>query len=227
MKKVLLATALSLCINSAFAAETAVLKVKGTLTNAACTPELSNGGVVDYGVIHLAELSATEINQLGHKNIDLTINCTAATKVAWNMVDDRVDSRANITVENGGYSNETVKGSNHDQIYGVGKTADGVNIGNYAMFVNLDSVMADGNTVDTIYRQTGSGDTIWHKSASTTQGDNYRDITVAETGTLEPLSFLTATFPLTTSLAIQDTTTLAITDDTEMDGQVTISLNYL
>jgi hypothetical protein len=225
MKKVLLATTLSLCINSAFAAETAVLKVKGMLTNAACTPELSNGGVVDYGVIHLAELSANEINQLGHKNIDLTINCTAATKVAWNLVDDRVDSRANITVKNGSYYNDTVVGGNHSQLYGVGKTADGVNIGNYAMFVNLDSVTADGNSVDTIYLQTGA--TVWYKSGSTTQGDSYRNITVAETGSLEPLSFLTATFPLTTSLAIQDTTTLAITDDTEMDGQLTISLKYI
>lgn len=83
MKKVLLATALSLCVTSAFAANpTAVLKVKGTLTNAACTPTLSNGGTVDYGTINLGNLSATAVNQLGQKNIDLTINCTAATKVS-------------------------------------------------------------------------------------------------------------------------------------------------
>jgi hypothetical protein len=44
---------------------------------------------------------------------------------------------------------------------------------------------------------------------------------------LDPLAFQTATFPLVTSLAIQDTTTLAITDDTQLDGQVTISLRYL
>nr|WP_259364015.1 hypothetical protein [Enterobacter kobei] len=44
---------------------------------------------------------------------------------------------------------------------------------------------------------------------------------------MAPLAFETATFPLVTSLAIQDTTTLAITDDTQLDGQVTISLRYL
>ena len=102
MKKVLLATALSLCVTSAFAANpTAVLKVKGTLTNAACTPTLSNGGTVDYGTINLGTLSATAVNQLGQKNIDLTINCTTATKVSWNMVDDRKDSNAKLEVEIG------------------------------------------------------------------------------------------------------------------------------
>ena len=101
MKKVLLATALSLCVTSAFAADpSAVLKVKGTLTNAACTPVLSNGGTVDYGTINLGTLSATAVNQLGQQNIDLTINCTAATKVSWNMVDDRKDSNAKLEATN-------------------------------------------------------------------------------------------------------------------------------
>ena len=71
MKKVLLATALSLCVTSAFAANpTAVLKVKGTLTNSACTPQLSNGGTVDYGTVSLGGLSSTAVNQLGQKDID-------------------------------------------------------------------------------------------------------------------------------------------------------------
>jgi hypothetical protein len=32
---------------------------------------------------------------------------------------------------------------------------------------------------------------------------------------------------MATSLAIRDTTTLAIKDDTQLDGQLTISLRYL
>lgn len=58
-------------------------------------------------------------------------------------------------------------------------------------------------------------------------GENYRDITVASTGALEPLAFQTATFPLTTSLAIESIDKLAITDDTKLNGQLTISLRYL
>ncbi|MDV0595203.1 DUF1120 domain-containing protein [bacterium BS0013] len=227
MKNVILATTLALSVSSALAAEpTAVLKVKGTLTNAACTPELSNGGVVDYGFIRLGELSASANNQLGQKNIDLKINCTAATKVSWNMVDDRASSRAGITVDNALFTGGSVTPASASQIYGVGKTAGDVNIGNYAMFVKLDSVTADGNAVDAVYQQNGS--TTWIKSTNgSTQGDNYRDFTVAAMGSLEPLAFQTATFPMVTSLAIRDTTTLAITDDTPLDGQLTISLKYL
>ncbi|WP_436859046.1 DUF1120 domain-containing protein [Citrobacter tructae] len=223
MKKVVLATALSLCVASAFAADTAVLKVKGTLTNAACTPELSNGGVVDYGMIRLGGLSSSSVNQLGQKDIDLTINCTSATKVSWNMVDDRVDSNANITIQDALFGGGTMKGGN--QTYGVGK-AGAVNIGSYSLFLKADSVTADGNTVDPIYQQNGT--TTWGKSGNgSTQGENNRNFTVATAGSVDPLAFTTATFPLVTSLAIQDTTTLAITDDTPLDGQITISLKYL
>lgn len=224
MKKTLIAAVLMMSAGSAFADPTAVLKVNGKLTNAACTPELSNGGVIDYGYIRIGSLSTTATNQLGHKNIDLKINCTSATKVSWNMIDDRASSRAGIKVEDGLYTGDSIQSS--AQTYGVGMSGS-VKIGNYSMFVNLDDVVADGNSVDTIYAQKDDADS-WVKSTNgSTQGDNYRDITVATSGSLEPLAFQTATFPLVTSLAIQDSTKLAITDDTELDGQLTISLRYL
>ncbi|EPR7618986.1 TPA: DUF1120 domain-containing protein [Klebsiella michiganensis] len=225
MKKVLLVTVLSLCVSSAFAAETAVLKVKGTLTHSACTPELSNGGVVDYGNIPLGELSATANNQLGVKDVSLTIQCPSPTKVSWNMIDDRADSVANIPVQNGLFGGGTLSSSS--QIYGVGKVGD-VNIGNYSLFLKLDSVTADGKAADSIYTQFYADGATWSKSVEgATQGANIRDITVANTGTLEPVAFQTAVFPMATSLAIRDTTTLAIKDDTQLDGQLTISLRYL
>ncbi|HBU7564016.1 TPA: DUF1120 domain-containing protein [Enterobacter cloacae] len=223
MKKILLATALFLCVNSTFAAETAILKIKGTLTASACTPEFSNGGVVDYGNIRLGELSSTAVNQLGQRNIDLTITCTAATKVAWNMIDDRADSNAGLTVSAGTFTGGAQSATN--QTYGVGK-AGTVNIGSYAMFMKVNSVTADGKSVDPIYQQNGS--TTWAKSTDgSSQGENNRNITVALAGSIDPLAFQIATFPLVTSLAIQNTTTLAITDDTRLDGQLTISLKYL
>lgn len=224
MKKTLLAIILAACASSAIAAPTAVLKVKGVLTNSACSPTLSNSGVVDYGTVHLSDLSDSAVNQLGQKTIDLTITCDAATKVSWNLVDDRVDSRAGLTVDNGNAASGAVSAAN--QTYGVGKTAGGVAIGNYSLFVNVGSVVADTSTVDTIAMD-GNNNT-WTKSTDgVTEGLNNRDITVATAGSLEPLAFTSATFPLVTSLAIQDTKTLAITDDTNLDGQVTISLRYL
>jgi hypothetical protein len=224
MKKILLATALSFCVSSAFAAETAVLKVTGTLTNAACIPELSNGGVVDYGNIHLGELSSTSVNQLGQKEIDLTINCTSPTKVGWSMIDDRSSSRAGITIDNATASGGTNSLSYYQ--FGVGQTSGNVNIGNYGVFVKDSLVTVDGETGDVIGRNSDWATNKWSATGAV-RSDNYMTISVAATGTTEPLAFTTATFPLVTSLAIQDTTTLNVTDDTKLDGQATISLVYL
>lgn len=223
MKKVLLVTVLSLCVSSAFAAETAVMKVKGTLTNSACTPELSNGGVVDYGNIHLGELSTTEVNQLGEKNISLTINCSAPSKVGFSSVDDRSDSQADIKVESTKYGDQTID----PYLFGLGKTTGDVKIGAYAVLLDRDKITADGIDVDGIYTQYLDGRWTSTTVRNQLQDENIRTMTVAAKGSLEPLAFTTAVFPLITSVAIQDTTTLAITDDTKLDGQLTISLNYL
>ena len=230
MKKILLASTLALCVTSAFAADpSAVLNVKGTLTNAACTPELGNGGVVDYGFIRLGELSATEVNQIGQKNIDLKINCTSDTKVGFSISDDRYSSKvSSIKIDKAYFDGTTTTNSSNN--FGAGVTADNVKIGSWALSAKTDSITADGNAVDFIqslgYAEVS--DMVWTSNATkgviAPTGQVY---TAAASGTLEPVAFKTATFPLVTTLAIQDTTTLAITDDTPVDGQATITLRYL
>lgn len=228
MKRILLASSLALCISSAFAADpTAVLKVQGTLTNAACTPELSNGGTVDYGTIHLGELSATDVNQLGQKNINFTINCSSETKVGFQITDNRSSSNAYLSVENATFDGRT---AGLGGTFGAGVTANNVKIGSWAVFVQTNSIVADGNTVDFIFSPnwTTSGEPDW--SSDATRGriqPNQAVYTASAAGTLEPVAFKTATFPLVTSLAVQNTATLAITDDTQIDGQATITLKYI
>lgn len=214
MKKTLIAAALMLCTGSAFAEPTVVLQVQGKLTNASCTPELGNGGEVDYGYIHLSTLSATAVNLIGEKSIDLTINCTVATKVALTANDNRSDSNAKVKVD--------FVAEDYYQ-YGVGKTDAGVNIGDYTLFANSGAVV-DGATVQTIGRNSSSEN--W-KATKGLRSDGVTSMTVANAGSLEPLAFTTATIPLTTTLAIQPTDTLAITDDTPIEGQATITLLYL
>lgn len=226
MKKILLAAALTACAAPVFAAPSVVLKVTARLTNSSCTPTIGNGGGVSYGEIALDTLSATSVNQLGKQNVDLAIHCASATKVSWNFADNYSDSVANIDVADANNSGAAVTASTTNRLYGVGKTAGGVNIGNFAMFVKADSVVSDGNSVDVLYMT--NNDKSW---AQTTTGEgigsNVRDYTVATKGTTAPLAFVDATFPLVTSLAVQDTTTLAITDNTDIKGQLTISLRYL
>lgn len=225
MKKAILITALSLCMSSAFAAETAVMKVQGTLTNSACTPELSNGGVVDYGMVRLGELSATDTNQLGQKDFSLTINCVTPTKIAFSVYDDRTGTAPNITVKNGTNASRDV--SDTDKLFGVNKTAGGVNIGNYSMFAKEDNISVDGASGRIIYSADqgatwaalGVGGIMYNRAP--------RIVSLAEVGKTTPLAFTTAVLPMRTALAVQSTDTLAITDDTAIDGQATFTLIYL
>lgn len=227
MKKILLAAAVAMAFTTAGAnaASTAVLKVTGLLSVEACTPTLSEGGVVDYGRIHLSELNADSDNQLGTKDISLTIKCPdAGAKAGWTITDDNASSRAtDITVENADAANGSV--STADQSYGVGLAGE-VKIGAYSVFTDVANVTADGVKVDAI---SGAVDgSAWAKSTTgIIKNGNAEMMTVATSGSSDPLAYVTAVFPLKVSLAIKDTTTLAITDDTDLSGQATITVKYI
>ncbi|MGC8400750.1 DUF1120 domain-containing protein [Enterobacter mori] len=133
------------------------MKVAGTLTNSACTAELGNGGVADYGYIRLGELSDTSNNKLGEKQVPVTINCTAPTKVGFTIMDNRGDSNAQLPVDIGSNMNQTSK----YYTYGVGLTNDGKKIGNYSMWMTDTTV--DGKSVDSIANNHDWAATTWKK----------------------------------------------------------------
>ncbi|ALZ96359.1 hypothetical protein APT61_10195 [Leclercia adecarboxylata] len=220
MKKVILATAIALCTTSAFAAETAVLKVKGVLTNSACSVELSEGGVINYGTIHLGGLEADKNNVLGQKQLPVSIECTAATKVGFTITDNHEDSNARLPVDVNTSKNITEK----YYTYGVGKTTGGVKIGNYGMW--MTDVTADGKSVDAIVQNQDWTDGHW-ATGSVPRSDAFATSSFAATGTKEPVAINKATFNFVTNLVIQGTSTLAITDDTPFEGQATMTLVYL
>ena len=81
MKKTLLAAILAMSATSAIAANpTAVLKVKGTLTNAACTLTLDNGGVVRRrGSPTLPRLTGSLKAVLGKASLPISAPATPAS----------------------------------------------------------------------------------------------------------------------------------------------------
>ncbi|MCM7512005.1 DUF1120 domain-containing protein [Enterobacter hormaechei] len=220
MKKVILASLIALASASAFAEPTAVLKVHGTLTNAACSPSIGNGGVIDYGFIRLGDLSATENNKIGMKQVPVTITCTAPTKVGFTILDNRADSNAQLPLDIGGNQNQSAK----YYTYGVGTTTEGVKIGNYGMW--MTDVTADGNTVDPVSNNHDWEASKWHKTGIP-RSDAFTTTSFAATGTEAPIAITTANFNFVTNLTIRDTAALAITDDTPLDGQATMTLVYL
>ncbi|PNF12388.1 hypothetical protein A6J71_20500 [Enterobacter cancerogenus] len=228
MKKLLVATAISMAmsVTAAHAADTAVLKVQGTLTNASCIPALSNGGIVDYGTIRLGELSPTATNQLGERDASLTITCSSPTKVGWSITDDRTDSVSpNVNVNVLGQMTYPTEGI----AMGLGKTTAGVAIGNWALYVAATNVTADGEKATLVKK--ADAQSAW-ENATLAPVLNATHHTVMsailpEATSPDPMAFTQVVYPLKTSVAIDKTARLGITDDTQLDGQATITLTYL
>lgn len=226
MKKILAASALAMALaaTGANAAMTAQLKVSGKLTVAACNPAVSGGGTVDYGRISLGNLSATTVNVLGEKDASLTITCPGPTKAAWAITDDQASTNAALNISEADAAKNTV--SDTTMTYGVGQTTGGVKIGSFTIYADIANVTADGTKVDAISGTTSNP--TWVKSTTgIIKNGEMEMMTVASSGTTAPLAYTTAIFPLKTVLAVQDTKTLNITDDTKLTGQATITIKYL
>ncbi|MHA0273113.1 DUF1120 domain-containing protein [Enterobacter ludwigii] len=225
IKKFSLACLLPLTTFSAVAANSVDLTVKGTLVTGICTPNLSNNGVVDFGTMSLADLSKTETNQLGSKEITLTITCDSSIPVSWNTVDNRRDSVSvpGLMIENVGVQGLNVStDGNH---FGLGKTAGGVNIGSYTIAALYDNATADGGPIDLLSKDWTDK---WVRTASGLQrSDGGWLFTSATPSSLNPVAAQTYVYPLQIAAAIQGTDVLNITDDTSLDGSATISLVYL
>ncbi|HEM8793623.1 DUF1120 domain-containing protein, partial [Enterobacter hormaechei] len=148
-------------------------------------------------------------------------------KVAWSITDDHADSMKKMTIDNATFAGDQAWSSTNQ--YGVGKTAGGVNIGAYSVGMN-SNVTVDGN-VKALGYSAIADDPMWLLANTGSQLVTHSDGSIQYSAlnssdrTLVP--FMNAVFPLRVALAVQKTDTLAITDDTPIDGQATITLHYL
>ncbi|WP_433886472.1 DUF1120 domain-containing protein [Pseudomonas vranovensis] len=121
-----LAVFMGLASTNALAAATD-LTVAGTITPAACTPSLSNGGLVDYGSLALTELEESQhLYALPAKSLNFSIECSAPATFAVIANDNRRDS----------------SGINPWQ-FGLGKHQDQV-IGYFFMTMFQGNTLVDG-----------------------------------------------------------------------------------
>ena len=232
MKKLLVATTVAMALSAAAHAadSTALLKVQGVLTNDACTPTLSGGGTVDFGTTYVDTLSSTETNQLGKKDITLSIACSAPTTgVAWG-IEDNVGSPAAVGITNPGFTTGgDVYDSQTSVQFGVGSTTGGVKIGAYAVTIDKANSTADSvaQTVIQAYPANFKGWTPFFSGVSRDYVEHSGYVYSLGTTAAVPVAFTNAVFPLRVALAVDKTSTLAITDDTPIAGQATITLYYM
>lgn len=133
--------ALLIASGVAVAGPSATLQVKGTITPAACTPTLSNGGIVDFGVTSVSDFTEGSDLELTSKAVNLTVTCTAPTKLKFALTDNRDGTVANLDI----YPSHS--GTVSDAAIGLGETTDDKKIGAYGMATSV--VTIDGSTTGT------------------------------------------------------------------------------
>ncbi|MEW5558768.1 DUF1120 domain-containing protein [Enterobacter asburiae] len=231
MRKTLLATMLAATAGQAMAAGDSVdVKVRGQFVPAACTTTVSGGGTVDYGTIKAETIAKDDFTMLAVKNLNLSIACEAPMKIALHTTDMRADSTVtltgkswNVKAQGGAYSSNTS--------LGLGKSGD-KNIGSWAMWMEPDSIKADGNAVDVIAISglpTATTDS-WSKPGSGTTwlaqtGDSYKSW--AATGTTTPIALTTLNGTLSVQAGINKGSELDLTKTVTLDGMATLQVFYL
>lgn len=214
-------------------AESVELRVTGTLIPGACTPTLSNNGVIDYGNITADKLSQDAYTVLEVKSLEFTIVCTAPAKVAIKATNIRPGSVAGAD-ENGvsmaARSPVALFDGAFQAVVGLGFDA-GVPIGGYALRAVSGSFSADGNSVVNIWQNSDNDSDNWDVASTTntlyTPNAVFRYISWAAPGTELPLAFTVLNGQLEVQAYLNKASALDLSDAVRLDGASTIEIIYL
>jgi len=187
----------------AFAASSTDLTVTGIITPVACTPNLSNGGLVDNGKISAGDLNPTTSTIVGTHPLQLTVACDAPARFALDPIDNRAGTGTTSSW------------------FGLGLTDDGEKLGYVQVLVK--NALADGQPAQAI--DSDDGGASWNRATVTSPG--YLLSVGSATDSSVPIAVedVTMDFEVRTFIARADSLTL--TDEVVMDGSVTFEMKYL
>ncbi|MNJ44828.1 hypothetical protein D3C77_398950 [compost metagenome] len=209
MKKSVISLSLLLALATGQAmASTTDVKLKGSIGPKACTPMLSNGGVVDFGNISASDLIDGQPGyyQLGVTDLTLTIQCAAATKFTLRTEDNRYDTRSTDIVA----------------AFGLGEH-DGGDIG--YMTIGISKATADGASIQ-IRHSTNNGSTWANSSGWVHSKQRLPNFLFGFGGNATgPAAVKEVSTTLQATAFTQKS--LDYSDDITIDGNNTIELNYL
>lgn len=198
---------------TAFAASAVDLTVTGLITPLACTPILSNNGLVDYGKISRQDLSVDKRTRLRDQTLDLTIQCNAPARFALLMRDNR-DGSAIV-------NSEIYYGLNYDHSHNK--------IGLYSLNFDPASTVVDDLTQ--VYRtDSTTGGKAWSSSNSQAipiGARSYLGFTDIAGSSAGPIAIRTLTSRVTVETVIAPTSELDLSAEVHLDGSATLDVVYL
>lgn len=122
------------------AADSADIKVDGSIVPPACVPSMSGGAVFDYGGIKAASLAQDAYNGLSEKSLDISVTCDSPMKIAFAGIDNRAGTAADVE---GVWLIIGNAGKGDTSTFGLGTTSAGQKIGVYKMIVD-STITLDG-----------------------------------------------------------------------------------
>ncbi len=197
-------------VTTAFGASSVDLTVKGLITPSACTPTLSNDGVVDYGKISAQDLTNRNVTPLPVMPLKLMVNCAAATLIGVKSADNRPGTAYELT-------------PGFQPNFGLGLAAGGKKIGWYVL--TTANATGDGSPHSIIESFDGNSwtdvwDEVW-------QIGWLRALKAPAGGGAAPLPVQKLELDLKVLTSIAPRVTLPVTADIVMDGSATLEVVYL
>lgn len=192
------------------------VSVKGTITPAACIPVLSGGGVVDYGNIPASTLNMSTFNILPKKAVAFSVTCAAATKIAVSVVDNRLASIVPGAVA-------AIRPDLLDVYnFGLG-TVSGANVGGYTLSFDPASFTVDGVSPQSI---ASSNNGVTWVGTGGYFGPNYWS-SWGVSPAAGPISGKTFAGTLSVQAVLNKGSALPLTAAVPLDGNATMTINYL
>lgn len=208
-----MATLLASATHNATAASAVDLTVRGFITPVACTPNLSNNGLVDYGKISHQDLSFEKRTQLRDKTLDLTIQCDAPVRFGLLMRDNREGSAI----------------VNSQIYYGLSYDGSGNKIGLYSM--NFDPASTTVDDWSQVYRtDSTTGGLAWSTSNSRPlpiAARSYLGFIDVAGSNAGPIAIQTLASRVTFETVISPMSELDLSADVRLDGSATLDVVYL
>ncbi|GER10986.1 DUF1120 domain-containing protein [Variovorax boronicumulans] len=196
-------------------AESAELRITGTITPTACTLVFTGGGVVDYGKIPAKSLSPTAQTNLPEKSIQLGMTCEAPVLFGFKVVDERAATAVT--------SLETIAGHAANKKFGLG-AVDGKKIGAYSL--QLVSQTADDGPAVSL--ESGNGGATWVAFGQIgLVGDGSKLVSFLTGSGTAPNAHTSVTADIRVVTAIDKGSNLPLTQQIPLDGLSTFELVYL
>ncbi|MGU3309469.1 DUF1120 domain-containing protein [Pseudomonas sp. M5A4_2d] len=190
-------------VSNVMAASSVDLSVVGVVTPSACTPTLSNNGVVDHGKVSVQDFPESGNKVLPTASLQLVVNCNAPMLMAVKPTDNRAGTALYPWPE----------------YFGLGLASGGEKIGWYELVMrNATADDVPGIVIESVdgQRWSDSENTVWGAGLMRTVGTSFAPL---------PLTTFKADLDVYTTLT--DKTNLPISEEIQIDGSATLDVVYL